>query len=43
MGYELYRQLANKKPRKKKQKADGGGESVDTDEEEKDRGLLNGR
>jgi len=40
MGYELYRQLANKKPRKKKQKPNGV-EYVDIEEEDKNRGLLN--
>ena len=41
MGYELYRQLANKKPRKKRQKANSF-ECVDLEEEDKNRGLLNG-
>jgi len=40
MGYELYRQLANKKPRKKKQKANNF-ECIDIEEEDKNRGLLN--
>jgi RAD54-like protein 2 len=40
MGYELYRQLANKKPRKKKQKGHGF-ECIDIEEEDKNRGLLN--
>jgi len=40
MGYELYRQLANKKPRKKRQKANSF-ECVDLEEEDKNRGLLN--
>jgi len=40
MGYELYRQLANKKPRKRKQKPNGF-ECIDLEEEHKNRGLLN--
>ena len=42
MGYELYRQLANKKPRKKKQRP-SGLEYIDIEEEDKNRGLLNGK
>jgi len=40
MGYELYRQLANKKPRKKKPKGNGF-DYIDIEEEDKNRGLLN--
>ena len=39
-GYELYRQLANKKPKKKKGR---GFECVDLEEEEKTRRLLSGK
>merc|ERR1719300_1140209 len=41
MGYELYRQLANKKPRKKKQKQQNGVSLVDLEEEDKNRLILN--
>merc|ERR1719300_2145412 len=41
MGYELYRQLANKKPRKKRKVNRTGTESSDVDEEDKNRLILN--
>jgi len=40
MGYELYRQLANKKPRKRKVKGNGM-ECIDLEEEDKNRIILN--
>lgn len=40
MGYELYRQLANKKPRKRKVKGNGM-ECIDLEEEDKNRVILN--
>ena len=41
MGYELYRQLANKKPRKRKAKKKAAGpECIDIEEEDKTKCLL---
>jgi hypothetical protein len=40
MGYELYRQLANRKPRKRKPK---GPECIDIEEEDRNKNMLNGK
>ena len=40
MGYELYRQLANRKPRRRKQK---GPECIDIEEEDRNKNILNGK
>ncbi len=42
MGYELYRQLATKKPRKKKHKPKNGPECIDLEVEDRNKALLDG-
>lgn len=46
MGYELYRQLAMKKPKKpkkKKKKGEDSQEVVDIEEEDKNKEILDGK
>ena len=44
MGYELYRQLANRKPRKqRRKKKDTGPECIDIEEEDKNKSILDGK
>ena len=44
MGYELYRQLANRKPRKqRRKKKDMGPECIDIEEEDKNKCILDGK